>query len=883
MRFNKKYKVYLDVGEGYEEIFVSDIGRFMYEREDGQYFWRYKWGEVTFSNNPKESSELDENEFKGYDLISEAGYFQEIKIKYVDSERTIEGYFSHKDCQFKSGKHFKIIRVKPATLDEYTPLLENWEEEVGIIGGEIVSNANFGKGYELINYNNFEHPLPVKIKSSNIQQTKTVNSFTNPDENKFLYKVTKGYILDIDISIKMTVDFVESYSIYIKKYDSSLTQISSELVSTRAIGLTFVNHEVRITEKTSLSISQGESASIYIVATGQDNILNPSFIRYDSINVSVSGNPINVSTKEITVQFNERNLVNYKRWGIDSYAYKLIRLSDRPNLEDYFEDSGSETPFAPKSSYFGSLEYGMQEKSTGLYLYESQDGEGIVDILGAEDWELSEVTVWRGDTIRKWFRKEVYYWCTCVFSREEVITKDKNGEPVDPNPEGEWHIRESAPDGKVGYTLWTRLPYNGVYKEWTLGNEVIADGDPYEHNGYFKWSNKLTSKRNYPTEDTVESFGNAIDFYTLIKYIYNNTAYPSGDVKSTFLWNDYEEDVPILQEGENYVTNSKNYFNDTVVLPTINLKENIDTTEDSSKLELSFKDFMEDFRNFFKVTGQGNLYWFIQYNPSTEEYDLRIEHIKFLDKSSGIYITTNLIEDSTYQKYLEETYNYSFDDSDMFRKFTIEAVNSGYKGFKENIVSFEKIVTNSRNKDLNLEHQTKIFSTDIQYAKENPNDLENGLIWLNIDSNDEVIRDKTSKNNTTEMPNGYFATSNFLEKGFMRYEGVWETGTINGVSGKDFEKTLRNLMCEDFSIPNLHSSEFFQTGIGRGMTESLELDPERQITQLKLAFRKIDAPADISLKSGETTSLDGFYLMVQKESDFEGAENIYFDFGNYEN
>jgi hypothetical protein len=873
MRFNEKYKIYLDFGNGYEEVLAAKVSPFNYERENGQYFWRYKWGEITFTNNAKQSSELDDTKYIGYTRIANAGYSQEIKIKYEDSERTIEGYFSHKDCKFQSENHFKIIKVKPATLDQYTPLLENWEEKVGIIGGEITASGSWR--LRPINYNQFSnHTLPIALKGSNIPEAKDAAG-DNPTTNKFIYKTTKGYILNITLSAKAkNISGSGVFTIYLKKYDSELNETDSSIITQRSI-TTDIN-ETEFSGNGSVNMAAGESIALTVE-------MGIGSLDYTSINVSVNGNPINVTTKQIVAQFNENNLVNFRKWDIDSYAYKLIKLSDRPELVDYFENAGSEIPFAPRASYFGSSKYGMQERATNLYLYQSEDqSEGLVDILGKEDWEISEVTVWRGDTIRKWLHKEVYYWCTCVFSREEVITKDENGSPVDPGTGG-WEVRESAPDGQSGYTLWTRLPYNGDYKSWTLGNEVIADGDPYEHNGYFKWANKLTSKRNYPTTDTVESFSNAIDLHTLIKYIYNNTAYPSGDVKSTFLWNDYEADVPYLSSGQNYVTDVKNWFNNTAVLPTLNLKENINTEDDDSKLEISFKEFMEDFRNFFKITGQGNLYWFIQLNGITGEYDLRIEHIQFFDVSSGIYTFSNLIEDNTYEKYLNETYNYSYDDSDMFRKITIETINSGYKGFKNNEILFEKIISNTRNKDLSFELKTKIFSTDLQYAKENPGDLENGLIWLDLDENDEVVRFTTNSYGNTEMPNGRLSTSYLLGTRIMKYEGVWETGTINGTGPKDFENTLRNLMADDFRIPYLHNAEFFRTGIGDGMTESLELDVERQITKLKLAFRRINTPSEITLKSGINTGLSGFYLMVQKASDFEGAEDIYFDFGNYEN
>ena len=879
MRFNEKYKIYLDVGNGYSEVLAAKVNPFSYEREDGQYFWRYKWGEVIFSNNPKSDSELTTDKYLGYNLIADAGYFQEVKIKYIDSARTIEGYFAHKDCKFESGKHHKVIRVKPTILDEYTPILENWENKVGIIGGETTATGSWR--LRPINYNQFSnHTLPLAFVSGSIPSAKDAAG-DNPQTNKFIENATKGYILNINVfASAKNISGSGSYVIYLKKYDSDLVETDSTVVTSRAI--TTEVDETEFSGNLSVNLSPSESLALTVE-------MEIGSLDYKSISVTASGNPINVTTKEISVEFNEDNLTEFPRWQPENMAYKLIKLSDRPDLVDYFENAGSANPYAPKSSYFGSLEYGMQEKSSGLYLYGGNDQtEGLVEILEAEDYQLSEVTVWRGDTIRKWFHKETYFWCTCKFSRQEIITKDADdGTPTEPEGLGSgWNVRKSAPDGQVGYTLYTRIPYNGTYTEWTLGDEIVSDGDPYESNGYFEWANKLTSTRNYPKDDRTETFGNAIDLYILIKYLYNqtNTDYPSGDVKSTFLWNDYEEDMPILSSGENYVTYAQNWLNNTAVLPTLNLKENIDTNEDSSKLEISFKDFMEDFRNFFKIVGMGNLYWFIQWNTTTEKYDLRIEHIKFLDFSTGIYTFTNLIADNTYLKYLEETYNYKFDDSDMFRDISIETVNSGYKGFKENNIQFKKITTNTRDKDLSFELQTKILSSDIQFAKENPNDLENGLIWLDLDSEDKIIKYKPGENIDKEMPNGRLATSYLLENGMIRYEGVWEKGTINGISEKYFEKTLRNMMVDEFSIPDIKTSQFFVTGIGTGMTEKLTIDPEKQTTKLQLAFRAINAPSEISyLKSGEVSGLSGFYLMVQRKSDFAGAEDIYFDFGNYEN
>ena len=115
----------------------------------------------------------------------------------------------------------------------------------------------------------------------------------------------------------------------------------------------------------------------------------------------------------------------------------------------------------------------------------------------------------------------------------------------------------------------------------------------------------------------------------------------------------------------------------------------------------------------------------------------------------------------------------------MFKRFEYYQMNAGYPDFTENEITYDKIVSNNRNKDLKAEVRTMHISTDIKYAILNASKLDKGIILITVDSNDHVTSKVGMISGEVEI-NGELALSNILVE-FAKYDGVFNEGDINGL------------------------------------------------------------------------------------------------------
>ena len=129
-----KYAIYIDYdGGGYDLCYPDLIEPFGLEME-GKFIKRTGWGKIQFKNDPLNYAVASNDVYRLYDILVgnvssiSIGISDEIFIKAVTDEMTVEGYFSMKDCKFDNDR--KIVSVTPAIKDKYRRVLENWEKEV---------------------------------------------------------------------------------------------------------------------------------------------------------------------------------------------------------------------------------------------------------------------------------------------------------------------------------------------------------------------------------------------------------------------------------------------------------------------------------------------------------------------------------------------------------------------------------------------------------------------------------------------------------------------------------------------------------------------------------------------------------------------------------
>ena len=849
MNFDNRYKVYIDttVNDDWwwnEDNLASwvevsaNLSEFTKQRYEDEYFHRYKWGEVTLRNLPHTPEML-------FDTIFELYPSQQVRIKVVYDDITIRGYFGVNDCDIDFDK--KIIKVTPAVLDKYTEVLENRKTEVDASGGINNYYANWKLDTQATEHDSTDHALPIILDNSTLTEAVTPQFSIAPQWNYSCIKSTKAkYIIDFTIDIDVLIE-ASAFKLYAQTFDNVGNLISSDLITshnslaglpTRIVG-TYIK-EIILEKNNSLRLWVDMSDSF-------------AFVTYSNVLVNAKATSVtsNALTLDLTTLGSE--LTQLEVWtendlGTARPKYTDFR-DDINGIEDYFDDDGS--PIL--DGLFADNSFGMKTETNYGYLnnnkdlYEIINGlklNAIANAMESYYYEISSVTVYRGEYYRSGLKRKRRVHATCTFSRDEYLLD--TGE--EPSGDG-WHDVYTS----GGKTLWARKPFNGTIDDWDLGTKDTTGGT--FPNGW-KWQEKLTSIKAYPNGETSKTINSARPFRDLITDVFRGSSdlLNSKDVVSTFFWNDNEGDLGYYtteNSGSNYVTGeSPNVLNDIASIHTTNLNAELSKTDtDENEINITFEDLMADIKRLWPV------FWFME-----DDGTLHIEHVRYLDLK---YPAVDISDKKT----IDETYNFSYDKTNMFSLIKYGSVNSSYIDFTENKIEFDKIVSNKRNEDISNEITTEILTTDVRHCLENFSDLENGILLVAYSDGRMRLANVPIANKVFE--NGDLAYSNLLRK-YWTYEGVWTNGKINGVN-YNFKRPIFAKKGGSVSLSGVYSLYgngddimFFSTKIGTGLLESMSIDLDKETTN------------DISImySYGAGASLGGFALIV--------SEDVYFDFGNYE-
>lgn len=904
-------KAYIDIGSGYIEFYPDNISPFKNLREKDQLFKRKSWGEITIKNQP---FKIGDDIYKLYDVISELDFTFEAKTKIESPNLTVEGYFGVNDCFFDDDR--KILKITPTILDNYTDILENWETKID---------------FSNLQYNS----TPINL---NIQQLgiKTIDDWQIGLTRTIINPLTGERIIIVEETPELKI----GYGYYVGF--GGISAFFDDQAPKRQL---FTIPPTNFQDKNGFYLADREE------------ILGENISSID-----LSGDKyiwISTDTYGIAdIQNSLDNIVWYRPTQIDEYkAYKSIKADNK----------------------------GKRPDLNPLWWEEFNKGE-IFPSKG--DYELSELTLWEGTTRLISNSLRISLYCTTSYSREEVRKVDviSNTDPsgyVPPQGEG-WNLRSKIKiNGQNGH-LWTRKPFNGSFSDnWVLQDVITNTGSQSNH---FEWTKKRTTKLNYINSDNSKILTTTTNTRDFLNYVFRNTSnvFENKNVYSTFLFNDFEEELPILAnkigQNYNYVTMGQNYLIDTSFILTRNLIPDLELSDKSSFPEITLKDILDDLSKFFA----GNLYWFMD-----DDLNLHIEHIKYLD------LTRNIV-DLRNREELDYTNKWNYDKSTMFNKIELRQINSGGVDFTENLILFDKIVSNKRNVDIKNQFETSIFSSDIRYAVEQPNNLEQGIVFVAFESNKKTITkpqideitlsspsylpkyklipetpDPPDPPGETDIPpraiigaggiyrvitnnfilsdaisnfvnsykddyksigitltsignklifskdgtfehvsfqeidpvfsgniifvqdyeildietelnvknkiglisgvqesNGYLALSNIMND-FGLYQGVWNKGIVNGIE-RVFETTTRTKIGNELILKGTHDSLFFATELGIGLLNDSTIDLENENTRITLTYRYNSSPFT-----------DRFVLAIQKEGEFIGAKNIWFDIGNF--
>ena len=876
MIFDKRYRAYINLSvdslstvdyelNGAWVQFYPEITAFKRSLFEDELFSRNDWGEMVIKNMPYEYAFAGGNTtpYTLYDAIKNSDIDNEIRVKILlstgiidpDSERTIYGYFGLNDCDFDDDK--KIIKVTPSILDQYTDLVENLEKEISIFSVEKKSkatwrlsdtfNADYPSGISI------SHNVPAKLVASDIDEAKDVSVIGNYYEKPPLISNCKEkYSLNLYMSL--VADATASSTNFIRVmfdiFDSGFNLISSNILKEiQPNGLTYIIEELVYNG----TLLPGYSAYLYTVfqfSGGTDTI------NYGNISVNAEFTTVPFVTNDVTINMSSPLLRTIEVWPDAIYG-----ASHGGKINDYNNDVGDLTAYfnadgSPKSTYAlganGGNTYAPYGKRKTIdiitdtgYQTKEIDAQYISDIqgiLGEYGYELSELTLYDHLWNRVLAKDVVITMATCKFSRFEQYL------PIGEIPDGNWTETTYIQSGKK---LWYKKPFDEAYKDdWT--RSALDNNDGYLAGVSYR--SKITSKVNYPSEDNSVALPSR-ELRDVIRTVFNQTHqnYATSDVVSGFLWNDTISYID-TSDGLNYISKAQNYLNNIACIHTYSLKTG-EQDADDSELLVSFKKLMEDLKKLFGY----QIYWWVEPDKT-----LRIEHLKYIDLSRTVKdVSIGTSEYNRNNLLLSEISSWSYDKAKMFSLIEYNTINSGYKDFAKSKITFDKIVSNKRNQDIKQTYTTEISSTDIRYCIENPADLENGMILATHDN--YVVRNGMCPISGVEYENGELAISNLLTN--FKYEGVFTIGKING-SSVEFDVTTRTKSGKEFILKGIYLYDFFKNTVGVGIIDSVEFNPDKETTKIKLKYRY-----------NSTSQTDEFILMVSKEGDYELATDIEFNFG----
>ena len=848
---------------------------------------RKAWGEVLINNYPYKYNQSGLDGDKLYDVLLTLNPDIEIYIKYISSEGTeIEGYFGIVDCDINDYQTF--IKVTPTIFDQYTYLLEYKDTPIDVFGeNNLLINGSFNNwtgeepnGWELTYpaittmkpYRDTLFGQPSIVMPSQIiwdfippgsfieyesRMTQTVSGI-NKDRNvkiSFLYALMELWNPDSLLEyLSFSVSLTDGVSLYFLDNDNSWNgglletySIDSNALAIPLDSLSGFKYKEVITQPTpitgSITINFNHKTPTPVLSKFElqdllsnryyywallglaDIIIESSDISYIPVTLELSTEDLVEKEQNKIIRENGSNLGNLFRADPEFSFWIEDILFNYDGILHYFDIDGS-----PDDSVLTSSKLGLKDDALKLFYPDWAD-----TFLNDKESsfylaEMSELTIYEGETWNSWNKTFIRIKGVAKFAREEIRKIDEYDEfdeLIPPAVDVGWYNTTTTnKDGR----LWVRTPFNGTETTWELG-EVDQSGGTV---GGVTWNKKVTSRKIYPKSGTGDTYNSGADLKGIIKRIYTGTheTLKGKDVFSTFLFNDYNDDeyttaildsIPrlISEPDINYYTLEDNVLKRIAVIHSYDFKTNKADNSSDSVIEISFSDLMNDLMVIFP-----SIYWFVDLLGN-----LHIEHIMYENRIHEFKGIVGFVDNYQAWKYKK---------SEMFALEEYSQINSGYDDFTLSNIEYAKIVSNKRAEDIKIENKSKFITSDIQYCMENPNDIDNGLILVNYNVIDgvNILRYDTGLKSGKIVPNGFISPASALVR-FGTYEGLWEKGLINGVE-HTFRFSRRTKQGIDkIEIKGVYEDNYFRTDLGIAFATK-EIDYEKKTTTINPVYRYND-------------------------------------------
>jgi len=885
-------------GNVWIEFYPANVAPFKLARESNQFFKRWGWGEVKIKNNPNLYAVASNPIYKLYKIIKDLDFTTEIKIKFTTgigaTNHTIEGYFGTNDCKFEDNGIEKTLTVTPTIQDNYSSLLENWENKINFndieySADEVDLNIRALGTRPIGDWVLASHASGERIARITIPTADFISpDYLNGTISSYFDLSTQAPNRDVFATPPAVIYGRDGFTL--SDREEILGEDFSQLVPEDWLSIDEYG-KFDDTQLTSDIVTRLSKTYKSIHASNEDNPPETSPLWWKEIYVGeIYPEKGDYELSEVTVYKGALGLAG--GIGLNYWIYSTTRFSRdeyrKVDVIDIEETSGFEPPTG-SGWHMRSIE--SVEGQDGHLWTRKPYNAAFKDSWALQDLELNPTGA--SDTI---------YWTERRTSKIEYPSSTNSktiNTTVLPKDFLEYILQNTnslfASSSIISTFLFNDneaslpilAPYIGENKNYvTMGDnylstirmvftrDFIPDLDPSDVSTFPDVNlKKVIEDLNKLFKDTLYWFlDDSLDLHIEhIKYL--DLTMNSEDLRT----------IEILGEA---VDRKELEFTESWKYDKTKMYNRIELNQ----VNASGVDFTENLITFPKIVSNKRGVD-IKQKLETEIFttDLRYVVENSSDLENGVLLiatsTKNTLEVTPQIDEIGFTGDYgraivtAGEVSALLDVYDGSSLEGAISNFVANYSSnyLDEGIT------LSIGTDKIIFTKDAPFTSPTTSDERGNIVGTPYSVQAySVIGSITSLSVPTKVgfvsgvseSNGLLAFSNLLYD-FGRYEGTWILGNVNGedetVYDDPFETTSRTKDGKEIQVRGAFDSLFFTTNLGIGLLKSATIDFNEENTKLNLSYRYNSVP-----------DTDGFVIMVQKEDEFAGAVDKWMDIGNYE-
>lgn len=423
------------------------------------------------------------------------------------------------------------------------------------------------------------------------------------------------------------------------------------------------------------------------------------------------------------------------------------------------------------------------------------------------EWQVekhvSEQITFTGEPI------ETFHICI-TFIREVAITADVAGLAVEPAGAG-WVMREAVNYNGLPAHKWTRLPYGGIYYNYSDYTVVRdCDGTPCIR----------TWTVNFP--DTPDSSTTQKPLGEVLGTLASLSCGSISGVKSDFFEINPPGDTPGYVAGTNYVTGAASQITNLRIQQISAFLTVLSDSVQDIYSDLSLKDLLDSLKTTF------NCKWFVD-----DDGYLRLEHISWFVRA--VNVNTTIGEHTIRLNKSKKQFKFDRLEIPVREKFTF--VYQGYLDFIGKDIKYSSACVNLKK---TVSYVVPKFSTDLRHVRDNANEFKdfNSFLLLACDGSDVVLSENGILSGESQL-NGHLSWAN-LHDNYYRHDRFLISGMMN-----DAQTTFETAKKTQRQVPVLFSGcckgvnpmiDLVKTELGDGQIDKMSKENRDEIFTVELLY-----------------------------------------------